>query len=44
MAYNMKYDFYVPVVQQVALHNVPLWNGHSFQNFSEELDMFIFFL
>ena len=43
MAYKMKYDLYVPVVQQVALDNMPLRNGHISQNFSEE-PMFIFFL
>ena len=40
MAFKMKYDFYVPVVRQVPLDNVPLRN--SSQNFSEE-PMFIFF-
>ena len=40
---EMKYDFYVPVVRQVAFDNVPHRNGHSSQNFSEEL-MFIFFI
>ena len=30
----MKYDFYVQVVWQVALDNVPLRNGHSSQNLS----------
>ena len=43
MAYKMKFDLYVPVVQQVALDNMPLRNGHISQNFSEE-PMFIFFL
>ena len=38
----MRYNFYVPVVQTVVLDNVPLRNGHSSQNFSEE-PMFIFF-
>ena len=42
MAYKMKSDFYVPFVRQVALDNVPLKNGHSSQNFSEE-SMFTFF-
>ena len=43
MEYKVKYDFYVPVVQQLALDKVPLRNGHSSQNFSEE-PMFIFFI
>ena len=42
MADQMKHDFYVPVVQQVALNNVPLRNGPSSQNFGEE-PMFNFF-
>ena len=39
----MKSDFYVLVVRQVALNNVPLRNANISQNFSEE-PMFIFFL
>ena len=42
MADKMKHDFYVPVVRQMALDNVPLRNGHSSQNVSEE-PMFILF-
>ena len=42
MADKMKHDFYVPVVRQVALDNVPLRNDPSSQNFGEL--MFIFFL
>ena len=36
MAYEMKYDFYVPVVRQEALDNMPLRNSHSSQIFIEE--------
>ena len=43
MADKLKHDFYVPVVRQVALDNVPLRNGPCSQNFSEE-PLFIFFL
>ena len=43
MVDKMKHDFYVLVVQKVALGNVPLRNGPSSQNFGEEL-MFIFFI
>ena len=42
MADKMKQEFYVPIVRQVALDNVPLRNGPSSQKFSEET-MFIFF-
>ena len=42
MADKMKHDFYVPVVLQLALNNVPLRNSASYQNFCEE-PMFIFF-
>ena len=35
--------FYVQIVRQVALNNVPLRNGPSSQNFGEE-PVFIFFL
>ena len=41
MADKMKYDFYVPVVRQVALDNVPIRNDHSFQN-SGVVPIFIF--
>ena len=37
----MKHDFYVPVVQQMALNNVPLRNGPRSQNLGEE-PIFIF--
>ena len=43
MVDRMKRDFYVPVGRQVALDTVPLRNGSSSQNFSEE-PMFICFL
>ena len=33
MADKMKHDFYVPVVRQVALDNVPFKNGTSSKNF-----------
>ena len=43
MVDKMKHDFYVPVVRQVTLDNMPLRNGLSSQNFSEE-PMFILFI
>ena len=45
MADKMKQVYYVQIVQQVALDNVPLRNGPHPQNFGEEpLPMFIFFV
>ena len=41
MSEEMKHDFYVPVVRQMALDKVPLRSGSSSQNFGKE-PMFIF--
>ena len=42
MADKMKHDFYVPVIQQVALNNVPFRYGHSSQNFGRISHVLIF--